>query len=509
MSRFHQNAVARIVKAKSGLLIFAVIFVVYVLTSFDVCWVVLSDNPPTNDYMFSPEWSEHLHSSEGWTVYHQVVAFAEGRSWLSHLTPPENSVDVCQIGDYYYALAEPLTAMMLLPFYAVGRVVLGASSLIRSCLLGMIVYSGVNALLVRQLSFQISKRHRVANLAAFLFAFTTMAFSYSRLLYPQPLVTMFLLLTFHFLLKYSEDPVPRNLFGVALFYGLTVFSFNAFIITAPGFLYYLVNKTGVFRLLWKQTGLRTIGLGLLPALLLFLSWNYLVTGHPLLTPRQVVHPALNFELTYTTPSGTWLNVEGLVGSLFSPVGIFFVSPILVTAFLGFAALRLHAKDESTLFLSVILVFWLFMSLANLGGFAGRDFWVGGWANIARYMYIPSTLLVIFASDAVGQILAKRTVLGAWLVSLLGVLSGLANFSYGVRHDLMVGHVQDFISPSLLIWPYPLTSHELVGFSLLLGVASLVYPFYRLVKHIGKSTKIPRRVLRDRTLEPRTRQHNLS
>jgi hypothetical protein len=181
----------------------------------------------------------------------------------------------------------------------------------------------------------------------------------------------------------------------------------------------------------------------------------------------------------------------------------------VTAFLGFAALRLHAKDESTLFLSVILVFWLFMSLANLGGFAGRDFWVGGWANIARYMYIPSTLLVIFASDAVGQILKKRTVLGAWLVSLLGVLSGLANFSYGVRHDLMVGHVQDFISTSLLIWPYPLTSHELVGFSLLLGVASLVYPFYRLVKHIGKSTKIPRRVLRDRTLEPRTRQHNLS
>jgi 4-amino-4-deoxy-L-arabinose transferase-like glycosyltransferase len=152
--------------------------------------------------------------------------------------------------------------MMLLPFYAVGRVVLGASSLIRSCLLGMIVYSGVNALLVRQLSFQISKRHRVANLAAFLFAFTTMAFSYSRLLYPQPLVTMFMLLTFYFLLKYTEDPVLPNLFGVALFYGLTVFSFNAFIITAPCFLYYLVNKTGVFRLLLNKTGLRTIGLEL-------------------------------------------------------------------------------------------------------------------------------------------------------------------------------------------------------------------------------------------------------
>jgi hypothetical protein len=478
---FHRKTVARIVKAKTVVLIFAVIFVVYVLSSFDVCWFFISENTPNNGFVFSPSWREHLHSSEGWTVYHQIVAFSEGRIWLSQYSPPAYSVDVCNIGEYYYALAEPLTAIMLLPFYAVGQFFLGAGYVIRSCLLGMICYSCLNALFMRQISFQISKSQSVANLAAFLFAFTTMAFSYSRLLYPQPIVTMFLLVTLYFLLKYHEDHVLRHLFCVALFYGLTVFSFNAFIITAPFFFYFLVKKKVFFRLFWKKTELLKTGLGLFPAILFFITWNCLVTGSPLITPRQVVHSSITFEIAYTTPSGTWFNLEGLVGSLFSPVGIFFVSPILATSFIAFSSLRLKAGYETTLFISLILVFWLFMSFANLGGFAGRDFWVGGWANIARYMYIPSTILVIFTSEALGQILQKSKFIGAWIFSLLSIISFLANFSYEVHHDFMVGHLKDFISTSLLIWPYSLASNELLLFSVIIVLSSLVYPSYLLFK----------------------------
>jgi len=310
-----------------------------------------------------------------------------------------------------------------------------------------------------------------ANLSALLFAFTTMAFSYSRLLYPQPILGMFTLLTILFLFKYKSGHVPRDLFYASLFYGLAVYSFNAFVITMPFALHFLIKD----RAFAKKDNYFSLGSGLLPSVLLFVSWNCIVTGNLLMTPRQVVHPSINFELLYLTTDGTWLNLEGLFGSLFSPLGIFFVSPILFASPIGFFSLKSKAKDQTILLASLAIVFWFFTSFANLGGYAGRDFWVGGWTNIARYMYVPSSILILFTSESLETINRNRDLLGAWLISLLSVVSFLANFSYGVRHDLMVGRLSDFISNSLLIWPYPLEAAELGFFSIMAVTASMAYP----------------------------------
>ena len=194
-----------------------------------------------------------------------------------------------------------------------------------------------------------------------------------------------------------------------------------------------------------------------------------------MTPRQIVHPSINLEFIYSTTNGTWLNLEGLYGSLFSTLGIFFLSPILFVSFIGFSSLRTKAKDETMLLTSLVIVFWLFTSLVNLGGYAGRDFWVGGWANIARYMYIPSSILILFASETFENINKNQKLFNAWLISASSIIGCLANFSYGVRHDLMVAHLKDFTSNSLIIWPFSLGNRELVFFSIIVISITFVYP----------------------------------
>ena len=260
-----KDCIRRIFTFNSGVLIFATVLVIYILSSFDICWFFVEENITYNGFVFAPSWREHLHSSEGWAIYNQIQALYEVRPWLSKDLPPAITTDVFKIGDYYYAPFEPLTSFMLLPFYAVGQVFLGKDFLIRSVLIGMIVYTCVNALLARRISLQISQNQTTAVLAAFLFALTTMAFSYSRLLYPQPIICMFTFLTISFIFNYTRNRAPYNLFFASLFFGLTVNSFNAFIITMPFILYFLL-KRGVFS---KKEDFTIIGLGLIPSILLF------------------------------------------------------------------------------------------------------------------------------------------------------------------------------------------------------------------------------------------------
>jgi hypothetical protein len=97
------------------------------------------------------------------------------------------------------------------------------------------------------------------------------------------------------------------------------------------------------------------------------------------------------------------------------------------------------------------------------------------------MYIPSTLLVIFASVAIQKIKTSYHLIGAWLISVAVVVSFLANLSYSIRHDLMVAYIKDIQSNSLLIWPNPV-SPEIISIGILL--ASLVFPAYLFIDKVN-------------------------
>ncbi len=460
-------------KNKAAVFIAAVVFVIYVASSFDVCNYPSQPEPSDKGFIFSASWNpEHLHTSECYAVYYQTQAFSEGRTWITQGVQPDLSIDCIEINGKYYQIAEPITAALLVPFYSAGNLLGGDSILIRSVMIGMMVFTVISALLIRKISLILNQTETTAITAAFIFAFATMAFSYAKLLYPQPVTAMLMLAAIFFMLSYKSSRKLRSLFFFAFFYALTVFSFNAFVITLPFFLFYLY-RIGLPQL---KKSIYTLLLGVLPILILFLSWNSTTTGNPLVTPRQIEHQSITFDLVYSDPSGTWLNLQGIVGSLFSPVGIFFVSPLLLAAFATFKGFTDIAKKEAFLFLAVIISFWLFMSWANLGGSIQRDFWVGGWANIARYMYIPSTLLVILAAPVFTEV-GKRSLIGSWLVSVVAMVSVLANLSYSIRHDLMVGFIKDVKSTSLLVWPSQIDATELGVISTVAALASFVYPAY--------------------------------
>jgi hypothetical protein len=460
-------------KNKSVFLIVIVIFAVYFATSFDVCNYPSQPQPSDKGFIFDSAWTEHLHTSECYAVYYQTGAFASGRTWITQDMPPDLSRDVASVDGKYYAIAEPVTSAMLVPFYAVGNALFGFGFTIRSVMIGMMLFTAVSAVLVWKISRMLDQSDLMGTIAAFIFAFATMAFSYSKLLYPQPVSAMLMLASIVFLLSYKSSRKLVSLGFFAFFYALTVFSFNAYIITVPFLLYYLY-RIGVSA---TKKSLDSIVLGVLPILILFFAWNTTTTGNPLTTPRQIIHQSMSFDLFYTTANGTWLNVQGIVGSLFSPVGIFFISPILLAAFVAFKEFKKEFSDEAFLFAGVAIVFWLFMSWANLGGSIQRDFWVGGWASIARYMYIPSTLLVLLAVVVIRKVKASRNLAGVWLISIAIIISILANLSYSIRHDLMVGYIKDVQSTSLLIWPSQIGATQLAVLVSIIMLVSFTYPVY--------------------------------
>ncbi len=467
-----KNAKTWLAKQKIPAIIFLVIFTTYIATSFDVCTYPSQPEASDKGFIFGTTWVEHLHTHECYAIYYQTGALLEGRTYLTVNNPPDLTRDCVLIGDKYYALGEPVPAAMLLPFYAIGSVI-DSNYVIRSLMIGMIIFTCISALLVRKIALQLKQTELTATLAALLFGFTTMAFSYSRLLYPQPIVTLLMLASIVFLLSYKENKKTTTLFLLALFYALTVFSFNVFVITAPFFLYYLY-KTGVPI---KPKTLYTITLAILPVILLFLAFNVATTGNPLVTTRMIVHHSMLFQTIYPTEAGTWVNMEGIVGQLFSPVGIFFVSPILLVSLYTFNDFKTKVRQETLLFAAIIILYWLFMSWGNLGGSIKTDFWVGGWANIARYMYVPSALLVIFAAASVQKVKDNHNLIGAWVISLFIGVSFLANLSYEIRRDLMVGFLKDFPSMNLLLWPQTLGSTQIQILISMLMLGSLIFPAY--------------------------------
>lgn len=88
------------------------------------------------------------------------------------------------------------------------------------------------------------------------------------------------------------------------------------------------------------------------------------------------------------------------------------------------------------------------------------------------------MLVIFAVEGIENIC--KSPLGAWMISLITAISVFANFSYGVRHDLMVAHLTDFATNSLMIWPYPLNPQGLGLFSITIISVSIIYPLYLII-----------------------------
>lgn len=288
---------------------------------------------------------------------------------------------------------------------------------------------------------------RVAIVLVLVWGTGTLAFPYSKFYFPEPLITLFLLLACWFFVRALRDESGRCIWVAGLALGVAVtIRVSALIYVIP-FLVYLGIRWLTSRSRSSQSHLARDGvafcLGLVPGILVFLFHNY-VRFHDLVTTG------------YQGQSFTALLDVSLIGLLFSPGrGLFIFVPL---AGLGLVSLPVLVKQHPEIGSFVASAF-----LTALVFYGGWWAWHGGWSWGPRFLtpVVPLLILPLGASFSSPRFRAAVAVL--WVISLLVVLPGVfVDFnSYFINSLYRDGF------PESTLWFDPARSQILIQWSYLL------------------------------------------
>ncbi len=259
--------------------------------------------------------------------------------------------------------------------------------------------------------------------------------------------TMLLMMLFFYLKLFLEE---KRLACLLFAFFISAFLMITRITTAPVFLLVLVSilaARDIPRIL-KIKGLMAAFLILLPALVWLVYYNYVRTGHPLISPLTN-NDAGRLDFSYYR--------ESLVGTIFSPSkGLLIFNPMLV--FLPFALIR----HRSLLRLEIAFILLLFFGTLVRTGAMKQ--WTGGGGWGARYytymiplFFIPIGIMIdrCFTDKR----LVKKVII-LWIIGfLINAAAMLTNWHYrqsllgrrlvpwslyGQPVDAVVGLVKNFL-----------------------------------------------------------------
>jgi hypothetical protein len=160
----------------------------------------------------------------------------------------------------------------------------------------------------------------------------------------------------------------------------------------------------VYTAWWRPFDFRAVvnfGLGLVPPVALLLSYNYFSFDHPLKT-GFFYHAEAQYLAAYQSGFMGVQSLDGsaLLGMTFSPArGIFFLSPVLTLAVLGWW--KLFRGDDREFRLDAIVSAAIFLAIF-LFAMTTVD-WRGGWAVTARYLVPAIPFLLIGVAGALRNV----------------------------------------------------------------------------------------------------------
>lgn len=324
-----------------------------------------------------------------------------------------------------YAFTAPLQSLLAVPLYLVGKEVAGAfpppfyAYFTRFfVLLFNAPVAAATVALLYLFGVDLGYRRRTALFVALAYGLTTAAWPYARTFYAESLLALWLVLGAWAAYRYVHTGRWGWMAAVGAAMGLGISSKYVMGVSAPAFVLYLLlglrhQPAGPARWRWLGRTVLAGGVtfGLIAALLGAFNvarfGSLMETGY---TQEGVIDPVSSWG-TQVTPLVSWY------GYLFSSgKGFFFFSPLTVACLWSLAPLARRRRDETVLFVALVLIYPLFYSLTTMRWHGG-----GNWGPRYVVCVIPFALL------PVGAFLERQDLARWWRVGWVTILFVLGFF----------------------------------------------------------------------------------
>lgn len=277
----------------------------------------------------------------------------------------------------------------------------------------------------------ITKSKIISFYTAFLYSFGSLIFSYTGTFFSEPLCTMFMILSFLFIIKNETTYekiryTGKNYFYSGLFLGLAIATHISAVLSVPFFYMFIMGQIArekfILKRFWNSSLYFTLGLIIFCGLLLY--YNYARFGNIFETGRS----ATNYHYAiYSNP------LSGLYGLLFSPgKGLFIYSPIVFLSIIFWKSFHRTYPHLSIAILGMILIRLFFI--------ASRSDWHGGFCLGPRYFVIIMPFLLIPVALGIKNILLGKKPKYFFAISLFGLLCILQQLFFSTGEVFSFLHI---------------------------------------------------------------------
>ncbi len=332
-----------------------------------------------------------------------------------------------------YGFGQSLAAV---PLFLLGRAVFGSD--LNGLQATVLVFSPLITALMCVLIFLFVKRLKFSPQVGFfvclIYGLTTLAWSYTKYFFEQPLVSFLLFFSCFALYRYKQTGEMKWLLFSGIALGFSVSTRHASIIVTPLLLLYLL-----YLLHREKIDLK----GAIHRFIVFVMpltvFTFLVLGYNFMRFGSIWETGYGSKIQlFTNPI-----YEGIVGQLLSPgKGLFVYAPSLLLFFFGIKSFMKRFRVEALLFLSIPLIYLLFYSR--------HEGWDGGYSWGPRHMVTISVFLLLPMGTVIEKIYKNKKKLLLVMVVLLVGLSFLIQFlAVGLDYvNVMTGQgiddSQDFV-----------------------------------------------------------------
>jgi len=262
-----------------------------------------------------------------------------------------------------------------------------------------VIVGALSSVFFFYLILSFTKSNWISFYTTFIYSFGSFIFSYTGTFLSEPLCTLFIIISFLFIIKNETDEKTkkqklRNYFCSGLFLGLAITSHISAVLSIPFYYMFLLGQESKVKLraadFAKSALYFTIGLVIFCSLLLY--YNYLRFGNIFETGRTA-DPLTHYAI-YTNP------LPGIFGLLFSAgKGIFIYSPVVLLSIIFWKPFHKRYPHLSTAIIGMILVRIFFL--------ASRSDWHAGFALGPRYLLIIIPFLFIPIAIGIKEIVERQ------------------------------------------------------------------------------------------------------